>query len=320
MISAFIDALHLNRLRWKHRKALKLYENGDFRDKNPSITYVNALNQCLIKTNVQYYDYLCFYLPFLEEHVLSSWYEDHTQKRTDFPFEALIEIANNTGKLEQLKWIFHLEKNNTTIQWHPLVLLIRYQKIGEWSLQTFKFEYSTQHASFIKCILHSAFVWQCVIDYKYALKIFEVLLNDPFWTWENRWIQLIAPHIHIHIKPNIQNNITRTLYKQHALKNEIIAAMFHQESLEFQKIACALKNTTHPKETSLDGDPQLIRYHFFDGPPPKSKSNALLSTLVGLQNPNNHENGALLILRGMFMENMPETLCELSIPTLVFDE
>ena len=227
------------------------------------------------------------------------------------PFERLVAEAIEQNQLPFLKWLRALEHPWSPVDWQPAQFLGRSIEMGEWALTQFKTLNLTSAES---KHLAQQYLWhpedtpripsslnwmrspsmqlfyvhhwplqppQQEERRQYIAKVFDTILPPQEWPWERRWKELgsytrVGSYMRVADPPYEWGG---RLIPTHRAHGALLAALMHQAPENVQMAMCALKDAVHPNEP-IGGhpDPQYIRQHFFEGPPPDKAPSALIST------------------------------------------
>lgn len=221
------------------------------------------------------------------------------------PFERLIAYAIDQDNTPFLAWLHALDNPWRSFEWQPALFLGRSVEMSQWALSTFdslkldeeQTRYLVQQylwhpedtprpSASLDWMRHAAnelFVprhWPREADNEHAQRnhiacILDALLPPKDWPWKRRWEEF-GRNMRVAASPYESGGFLVPVPKVHGA---LIAALMHEAPQGVQMAMCALKDAIHPNEPSQGHpDPQYIRHHFFEGPPPTSAPSSLIAT------------------------------------------
>lgn len=221
------------------------------------------------------------------------------------PFERLVDYAMEQNNVSFLAWLHALDNPWRTFEWQPAEFLGQSIQMSEWALSTFDSlklneiqtrylvqqylwhpEDTPRHPTSLDWMrnvgkkLFVPHLWPSDSDDAYAQRehiayMLDAVLPPKDWPWERRWEEF-GSGMRVAASPYEYKGSLIPVPRVHGA---LIAALMHEAPEEVQMAMCALKDAVHPNEPPQGHpDPQYIRHHFFDGPPPTSAPSSLIST------------------------------------------
>ena len=315
------------KLRTQHNTTLDAYRKGLFQLKG-SIGIGDALEEGILDPQYLHGPYLMRMMPYLDERVWNAWNESSQHRleaytyfydcnaeqlerrfssiyQTLLPFEAMIEIANQSDSVPLLRWLHELNNPWRPIEWQPAQLLGEHGRVSQWALNTFDtLGISQSHAEslaihFLCDAQNSPPQNSQQIDWMHSVgkkaftvagwsnsrgkqkimrthltRVLDTLLPPEQWNWKRRWEEIgknMPLAISISSKDSAQARLS-------ACQGAMMAALLHEAPISIQMILCGFKRAHHPDEPS-EGNPdaQFIRNHFFAEDPPGAAVSPILS-------------------------------------------